>query len=369
MSSQIFRTRDADVVVIGAGLVGAATAAQLAGNGLRVAVVDAQATAGGATRHALGLATPDPNPAHTANTARGVRALQSLAASVNLTPRQVSVLHLTRDENGAAALRALAANPGAGEGNEWSWETDPTMVPDGYAGGLRSHNSILIDPASVVVRLLQQPGILVRPHTEIAALEASPNGVVAVGSDVTVQAGAIVLATNAYTGLLSPYLADAARIVRGVVWRSWPQSRPRLSMPVSIDQARVVAAQTLDMRVCVAAWGWHESTGGDQVAAARAYLDAHLPDLLNETEAWATTTTTVTSDGAPMIGALPALTGAPGRPGRIYYALGAGPYGLAWAPLMAEQVARLVLGSANAPPANAPPADAVPADAVPPSAA
>jgi len=162
-----------------------------------------------------------------------------------------------------------------------------------------------------------------------------------------------VLATNAYTGLLSPYLADAVRVVRGVVWRSWPQSRPRLSMPVAIDQARVVAAQTLDTRVCVAAWGWHDNAASDLVAAARAYLDAHLPDLLNETEAWATTTATVTADGAPLVGALPASSGAPGRPGRIYYALGAGPYGLAWAPLMAEQVTRLVLDSANAAPARA----------------
>jgi glycine/D-amino acid oxidase-like deaminating enzyme len=123
-------------------------------------------------------------------------------------------------------------------------------------------------------------------------------------------------------------------------------------MPVAIDQARVVVAQTLDARMCVAAWGWHETAASDLIAAARAYLDAHLPELLNETEAWSSTTATVTADGAPLVGALPATAGAPDRPGRIYYALGAGPYGLAWAPLMADQVTRLVLDAANATPAR-----------------
>ena len=330
--------RDLDIIVVGAGLVGAVIASELASRGLKVAVVDSLEVASGATRRAFGLATPDLSPAHFAQTARGVGLVVQLAQQLGLTPRLMSVLHAASTPHGADALRRLAELH-AGGPIQLSWETDLALPFAGAGEGLLVHNSAFIDPAILTVRLLQQPGIVVRPHFEILSLDSQGGEVVAMTSDNTVRAAAAVLAANAYTGLLSPYLADSARIVRGVVWRSRPKSRAEVSMPVWIDRGELIVGQTADLRMVVAAWDWRGERGAECPGRIHAYLEKNRPDLLNETETWSTTQTTVTPDGAPLVGAL-----STGRlsDARVVYALGAGPYGLAWAPIIAEQAAALV---------------------------
>jgi glycine/D-amino acid oxidase-like deaminating enzyme len=69
-----------DVLVIGAGFAGAMIAANLAEQGAHVSVIDALHVAAGATRRALGLATPSLNPAHVKETAQGVQRLTQIAA-------------------------------------------------------------------------------------------------------------------------------------------------------------------------------------------------------------------------------------------------------------------------------------------------
>ncbi len=68
----------------------------------------------------------------------------------------------------------------------------------------------------------------------------------------------------------------------------------------------------------------------------RAFLkrtDAHLAE---QAEHWTASVTTLTNDGAPFVGKLDTV-------GNVFYALGLGAFGLAWAPVVAEQVAGMIL--------------------------
>ena len=335
------QNRDVDVLVIGAGLVGAVIASELSNRGLKVAVVDALEVASGATRFALGLVTPDLSPAHFPSTARGVELLVNLARRHGLTPSLTSVLHVATAPRDASALRAQA-DALQSDSVKLSWETDPGIVPAGFSGGLCLQNCALVDLTMLTVRLLRQSGLVFRPHFEIQSLDSGGGSVLVMSADNTVRAGSVVLATNAYSGLLSPYLADAVRVVRGVVWRSRPKSRSEVPLPTLIDGANLVVGQGAGLRMYLAAWDWDGSHSAQLSARVHDFLETRRPDLLNETESWSATQTTVTRDGAPLVGKL-SLGGA--ADSRVFYALGAGPYGVAWAPVMAEQVVSLVMNA------------------------
>ncbi len=339
--------RDTEVLVIGAGIVGALIARQLAESGLDVSVVDAQAVASGATRRSPGLATPSLQRAHRRQTARGVEMLAGLARQHHLNPRPVSALHVASRPDATDALRSLAAELQA-DGLDATWEIDPAIVPGAFGGGLRIANSIMVDPVLLATRLLQRRNILVKQKVEIQKLERAHGRVLALAQGYSVRAGAVVLATGAYTGLLSPYLADAMRVARGALWRSHPQPATLAcqSVPVVVDGGRIVATQTDDMRVCVGAWRWDDRTDGDPARDAHTYLDAHMPDLLTETEMWLSATCIASRDGGPLIGVLSGDNHPSG--GSVFYALAPGACGLAWAPVIAEQVVTLALRSRQA---------------------
>ena len=336
--------RDTEVLVIGAGMVGALIAWQLAESGLDVSVVDAQTVGSGATRRSLGLATPSLQRAHRRQTARGVEALDTLARQHNLKPRPVSVLHVASQLDDADTLRGLVAELQA-DGLDAGWEIDPAVVPGAFGGGLRVANSIMVDPVLFTTRLLQRPNIVVKQNVEIQKLERAHGCVLALAPGYSVRAGAVVLATSAYTGLLSPYLADSMQVARGTLWRSHPQPIALAchSMPVLVDGGRIAAAQTTDMRVCVQAWRWNNRTDGDPTHDARAYLNAHMLELLSETETWLSAISIASRDGGPLVGTLSGNDRSSG--GNVFYALAPGAFGLAWAPIIAEQVINLALRS------------------------
>ena len=151
-------------------------------------------------------------------------------------------------------------------------------------------------------------------------------------------------ATNAYAGMLSPYLADSVRVARGVAWSSRPLERESAlmermmqvaPMPLAIDHSQMLVTQTVDWRLHINAWHWDDHTDDDPAEDVQRFLRAFLPELLEFTEEWRSGITTITQDGAPLVGR---LTGE----GVAYYALGTGMYGPAWAPILAEQIAELV---------------------------
>jgi glycine/D-amino acid oxidase-like deaminating enzyme len=328
-----------DVVVVGAGLVGAMVAFHLAEDGRRVAVLDAQRVGQGATSRAIGLATPQLATPALPDTVRGVDALTMLAMQLNLSPRSCSVLHLSSGLAGTDALREWARSF-SGDRPHLSWETRPDKLPDGFAGGLVAGYSVQFEIATLTKRLLEHPKIVVRENAEVQALEYRGARILALAQGYTVQCAALVLATNAYAGLLSPMLADAVQMARGYTWLSRPlddepslaeQVQKAVPMPLMIDDGRLLAAQELDGRLRVSAWRPVSDADADPAQDVQHFLHEHLPDALSHTEGRRSGMTVTMPNGMPLIGRL-------AGDGAVYYALGAGHYGPAWAPVMAERI-------------------------------
>jgi glycine/D-amino acid oxidase-like deaminating enzyme len=83
---------------------------------------------------------------------------------------------------------------------------------------------VLFDIAGLTKKLLEHPRIIVRENAEVQALEHRGARVLVLAQGYTLQCAALVLATNADGGLLSPYLADAAQAAHGYTWLSRPLS-------------------------------------------------------------------------------------------------------------------------------------------------
>jgi glycine/D-amino acid oxidase-like deaminating enzyme len=325
-----------DVLVIGAGLTGAVIAAHLAEQGARVGVIDAAQVGGAATRRALGVATISPTIAHVEETTRGIDLLKHLAARQGVLLNSCSTLHLASTAERQAALRALATGRNAASRIEWTERAD--VLPGGFDGGLIAHDSALVDIDQLIVKLLQQRAINVRQNAEAIRLETRDGITYALCRDYTIGARSVVLATNAYVGLLSPYLAESLRPARGAVWTSRPLregGQTRFSMPLLIDDGTQLLMPDKDSRLRASAWLWNGQAAGEDPSTHLHRFLMHLDGgLLGQTEQWITGVTTGTDDGAPLVGRLDA-------DGAVLYALGLGPYGLAWSAIVAERVAAL----------------------------
>jgi glycine/D-amino acid oxidase-like deaminating enzyme len=336
-----------DVLVIGAGFTGAMIAANLAEHGAQVSVIDALHVAGGATRRALGLATPSLNPAHVKETAQGVQRLTHLATQHGVLPQAGRVLHVAST---AARADALRLNGLSLPGTQFKWETSPSLVPSGFGGGLSVDGSAVLDIGMLTTKLLQHRGITVHTGIEVSQLEFHEGRMMALAAGYTIRANSVVLATNAYCGLLSPYLADSVQFARGVLWTSrMIEVNPAgedddaddvvpIQMPLLVDNGKLTVVPGTDGRVRLAAWQWDEPLTSDPTDDVQQFLSQHMPHLAQHTELWQNSVTTMTRDGAPLVGKLDGE-------GRVFYAVGLGLYGLAWGPIVAERVAGLVMSA------------------------
>jgi glycine/D-amino acid oxidase-like deaminating enzyme len=336
-----------DVLIIGAGYAGAMIAAHLAEQGAQVSVIDALSVAGGATRRALGLATPSLNAAHVKDTAQGVQRLMHLATQHGVMPQPCRALHIASTSTRADALRLNGLSHSS---PQFKWETSPSLVPDGFGGGLGVDGSALLDVGMLTTKLLQHRGIAVHTGIEVSALAFDKGKALALAAGYTIRANSVVLATNAFCEMLSPYLADSVQFARGVLWTSRLESgmaeantasdddTPAISMPLIVDDGKLTVVPGTDDRVRIAAWQWEDLLTTTPTDAVQHFLGQHLPHLAQHTELWQNTVTTITRDGAPLVGKLDGE-------GRVFYAVGLGLYGLAWGPVVAERVAALMSGA------------------------
>lgn len=332
-----------DVLVIGAGYTGAMVAAHLAAQGAHVAIVDAQAVGDGATRRAIGLATPSLSLQHLAETMRGLNALTYMADQHGVIPVICNVLHVAGHMLGNDQLRQQFLQLQKADAARFAWETSIEVVPKGFGAAISVAHSLQINLEFLTVKLLQHPNISVYPNVEITQLRHE-NGIMhALAEGYTLRAESVVLATNAYSGSLSSYLAESVRFARGTIWTSRPLEEESYdaglyAWPVIVDGGRLLVARGNDSRLRIAAWNMDDRSPGndrDPGQAIRRFLDQQASDLLSETERWQSGVTTYTADGAPLVDRLD-------MDGRVFYATAAGLYGLAWGPIIAEKVTDLI---------------------------
>ncbi|NML32643.1 NAD(P)/FAD-dependent oxidoreductase [Paraburkholderia antibiotica] len=191
----------ADALVIGAGIVGAACAAELAALGMRVDVLDAQCIGGGATAAGMGhLVVMNDSPAEFA-LSRYSRDLW-----LDLAPRlrtrdafaRCGTLWVAADDEEWQAARAMQAAftaqgvaaqlLDAGELRA----CEPALAPS-MAGGLRvEHDSIVYAPSAAEWLLTQSPHaarIRVRLGVPVAAIGAGGTGGTGSASSITLASG------------------------------------------------------------------------------------------------------------------------------------------------------------------------------------
>jgi glycine/D-amino acid oxidase-like deaminating enzyme len=325
---------DADVLVIGAGITGAMIAFELANQGARVAVVDAQQAGGGATRRALSLATPILTPEHFGDTARSVSRLAVISAQNGVIPTNTSVLHVPGTSARVEALHTrfveLNAHPA-----QVSWETDPHTLPGGYEVGVIVRNCVMLDAHALCLKLLAHKQIRLREKVEITDVRLHRGSMHALAAGTTVRAGAVVLATNAAVGLFSKQLAANIRLSHGSQFVSKPGPVNRC-LPLIIDGGRVNVVHGKDGRTQVAAWQ-PAGSGINPATDLSAWMKSREPALAEQTESTAQAVLSTTEDGAPFVDRLDG-------DGNVFFAVGLGVFGLAWTALVAEAMAELVQG-------------------------
>ncbi|MCP3143218.1 NAD(P)/FAD-dependent oxidoreductase [Pyxidicoccus xibeiensis] len=208
-----------DCVIVGGGIVGAALADALVGEGLSVALVEARSIGAGTTACGMGhLVAMDDNAAELALTAWSVALWRELADGL---PRTVEydacgTLWLAADDEELAAVSAKVANyRAAGVRTEVLdaaalYEAEPALAP-GLVGALRvTDDAVLYPPVAALhfARRAQARGARLWCGRRVQALR--PGEVVLEGGEV-LAAGRIVLAAGVASPALCPGLPITPR--------------------------------------------------------------------------------------------------------------------------------------------------------------
>jgi D-hydroxyproline dehydrogenase subunit beta len=323
----------ADVVIVGAGIVGAACAAELASLGMKVDVLDAGGIGGGATAAGMGhIVAMHDSPAELALT-RYSRELW-LALAPQLRARDAFVrcgsLWVAADDEEWHAARAMHAAFATERVASQLLDAaalrrcEPALAPS-LTGGLRvEHDSIVYAPTVAQWLLTQSPGaanIRVRLATEVAAVAAThatlAHGERVSGAHVVVANGSgarqlvrdspirpkkgHLLITDRYPGTVTHQLLElgyvkSAHRTEGTSVAFNVQPRPTGQLLIGSSRQFDTTDPAVDMPVLA-----------QMLARAVRYLPS-LPQL-NGLRAW-TGFRAATPDGLPLIG--PAGAAAPG---------------------------------------------------------
>ncbi|MEP6591379.1 MAG: FAD-dependent oxidoreductase [Gemmatimonadota bacterium] len=208
-----------DVVVVGAGLVGALTALRLAETGLLVTLIDADFAGGGSTGAAMGhLVAMDDSPAQLALCADSRRRWHTLVETLpdDAEHEACGTLWLAaNDEELTAAqarIRGYAAQGVRAEllDARGLAAAEPSLAP-GLAGALLVPDDGVVYPPTIareLVRRARQAGVDVREGTEVASLAAHE---VQLADGSRLATGAIVVATGVAAPRLIPGLPVVPR--------------------------------------------------------------------------------------------------------------------------------------------------------------
>ncbi len=238
-----------DVVVVGAGLVGAAIARGLAEAGVRVTVVEAAFAGGGSTGAAMGhLVVMDDSPAQMALCAHSRERWEGWLAELpaDVEPDQCGTLWVaaTAEEFATAAgkVATYRARGLAAEVLDTTalTEAEPALRP-GLAGALRVPGDAVCYPPAAARHLLalaERAGATVRSPERVVAVRGDG---VTLADGSTVAAGAVVVAAGPHSAALVPGLPVVPRRGHLVI----TERRPGLVRHQLIELGYLHSAHTL----------------------------------------------------------------------------------------------------------------------------
>lgn len=221
----------ADAIVVGAGIVGAFCARELAAAGLSVLVLERGVPAGATTATGMGhLVVLDDSEAQLALCAASLRLWEELAPHLpaEVEDEQRGTLWMAEDEDEMSHLPAKRATyrehgfPAEILGPRELVEAEPALAPD-LAGGLLVPRDRVLYPMSLVPWLLARPAeegrIELRTGVEVTALDG---GSVALGDGGRLEAEVVVNATGPWAAELTPGLAIRPRRGHLVITDRYP---------------------------------------------------------------------------------------------------------------------------------------------------
>ncbi len=344
-----------DVVIVGAGLVGAAVAARLAREGLDTAVLEARSVAAGATGRNAGMVLTGLaghyNQAVSAYgrqkaqdvwtlTVEGRERLVETAERLEIPVERSGSLALAVEEAEVNALRESAQLLQEDGFDAWFGPTDP--LGRGFRAALRQPDDVTVDAAALTRALLATCDVTIHENTEVYSLEPEGDGVRVWAQGRTVLCGAVVVATNGYAPLLDPYFADKIAPTRSLTLATGPLDAAALEQPCYADYGHEYCRQLPGRRLLLGGWRRPHTSNpeaelGDVVWDGLArFASCHFPEIeLDSANRWSGIMG-FTPDGLPLVGRLPDLP-------RAYFAVGFGGRGLAWAFAVAERLVGLML--------------------------
>lgn len=351
------RTDTCGVVVVGAGLTGAAVAARLARDGFDTAVLEAQTIAGGATGRGAGMVIAGlAGHYNWAVAAYGrSRAREAWALTVEGRARLVEAarrLGLPVGRSGSLALAVEEAEVEAmAESAELLHEdgfdvqlelTDP--LDRGFLAALRQPDDVTVDAGALTQALLESSGVAVHEHTEVYSLEPEGDDVRVWAHGRTVRCNAVVLAIDGYAPLFDAYFSDKITPTRSLIFATEPLDGVVLEQPCSADYGYEYCRQLPDHRLLIGGWrrpaprsAVAQADPGDPLRDGLArFVTRYFPEVETRAAERRSGTMGFTPDGLPLVGWLPHLP-------RVYFAVGLGGRGLAWAFVAADRLVELMV--------------------------
>jgi glycine/D-amino acid oxidase-like deaminating enzyme len=346
------RVDTCEVVVVGAGLVGAAVVANLAAEGLDIAVLEARDVTGGATGHAAGMVLTGLPMPYAEAIAKGSRetardlwsltvdgriGLVSTAERLGVDVQRTGSLVLAANAEEAAILRTSAALLRDDGFNVQFRETDP--LDRGFAGALYYSDAVVVDTVSLTQRIFEFDNVSVHTNTEVYGLVQDGDNVRVLARGRTVKASTVVLAVNAYAPLVHSYFANKVAPVRGYTFITEPMEEGTIPTPASCGP--FYFRQTADGRLVFAAWPktYEAPAAGPRDHSAEIdlmrFAGLHFPTAAKKFVQRESSVMGISRDGLPLIGALPDLP-------QVFFAVGFANSGLNLAFAAAEMLVGLI---------------------------
>jgi len=345
-----------DVVVVGAGLVGAAVAARLAGEGFDTAVLEALSVAGGATGRSAGMVLTGLAGHYAwavsaygrqraqevwALTVEGRERLVETLERLEVPVERTGSLALAVEEAEAEVLKESAALLQEDGFDAWFEPGDP--LGRGFRAALHQPDDVTMDGAALARALLTTSDVVVHEGSEVYGLEPERDGVRVWARGRTVLCGAIVLAVNGYAPLMDAYFSDKVAPTRSLILATEPLDEAVLEQPCSADYGHAYCRQLPDRRLLLGGWrGPHShsqtrETGLDDVVRDGLvhFASRHFPEVEMHGASRRSGVMGFTPDGLPLVGSLPGLP-------QVTFAVGFGGRGLAWPFVIAERLVALI---------------------------
>ena len=353
------RHEEADVCIIGAGVVGSTLATFLGQAGKSVIVLEARDVALGASGRNAGHVTVHYKTGYHNSVERIGRAATKEARDLGFRNREIvkgfldkygvwyeqpGSLTLAWDPQEAKELEASARALNAdGYDVEW-YDKDPTGR--GFFGAIRQDGDIATQSYWLVTQIMAHSGATVIPNCAVRKITEEGGIVTVHGQRATVRAAQVCLCTNAYSRTIHPYFADKVFPTRGQMLATAPTTR-FMEMTMGCEWGYEYFRQLPDGRFVIGGWrnrfpeeevGYNDSeTTPHLQAGLESFLHKYFPELngLPIEHRWSGVMG-FTADDMPLVGRLPDMP-------QVFFAVGFTGGGMGIGPATAERTAELML--------------------------